>query len=338
MKRQRLDRHALVAALLYLILGGAWIAMSDRALQALIEDPARLTLFQTYKGWAFVAVMALLAYVLIARLEVKIRALHESERRLAESEAAKQALNEDLERRVAERTRALERANHDLESFAFSVSHDLRAPLRSLGGLAELLGEGAYGELNAEGLHLLGRIRANAHRMMALIDDILEFSRTASTEIRYAPTDMRALALGVTAELAPEHPRAAIEIGDLPEAIGDAAMLRQVWANLIGNALKFSSGRAEPRVWIDATAGGEGNPVYRVRDNGVGFDMAYAGRLFGVFQRMHRESDFPGTGAGLAIVKRIVERHGGRVWAEAEIDRGAVFHFTLAPFTNPGSA
>jgi light-regulated signal transduction histidine kinase (bacteriophytochrome) len=328
-KRPRFERHALIAAAIYLVVGGTWIALSDRALLALVGDSSALTTYQTYKGWGFVAVMALLAYLLISRLEGQLRDLRESERRLAENEAAIQALNEGLEQRVAERTLALERANRELESFAYSVSHDLRAPLRALGGLAALLGEAEYGEINAEGRRVLDRIRANAAKMAVLIDDILEFSRTASSEMKREPIDMEELASTVVAEFRADYPAAAVDIGKLPPTGGDRPMLRQVWTNLIGNALKFSSKRAAPQVWIDGCVESDGAIVYRVRDNGVGFDMAFAKQLFGVFQRMHREADFPGSGAGLAIAKRIVERHGGRIEATAAIDGGATFQFTL---------
>jgi light-regulated signal transduction histidine kinase (bacteriophytochrome) len=328
-KRWRPDRHALGAAALYLLLGGAWIVLSDRALRALVSDPETLTTYQTYKGWAFVAVMALLAYLLISRMGRQLTALRESERRLAEDEAAISALNEGLEQRVAERTVALERANRDLESFAYSVSHDLRAPLRALNGFAHLLAEDEQAHIGAEGREMLGRIRSNAEKMDALIEDMLEFSRTGSVEMKRETVDMDALARAVASELAPDYPHARVEIDALPEVNGDVAMLRQVWVNLIGNALKFSSRSDAPQVRIDASAGNGGECIYRVRDNGAGFDMAYAGRLFGVFQRMHRAADFPGTGAGLAIAKRIVERHGGRIWAEAAPGIGATFRFML---------
>ena len=335
MKRWQPDRHALVAAAIYLLIGGTWIALSDQVLSALVDDSATLTTYQTYKGWAFVAVMALLAYLLMSRIGRQLCALRESERRLAEDEAAIHALNEALEKRVAERTLALEHANRELESFAYSVSHDLRAPLRALNGFAHLLDEGESGHVSAEGRHLIARIRANAEKMGTLIDDILEFSRSGSSEMKRDEIDMKALAQAVADELAPDYPAAVVEIGDLPAAVGDAAMLRQVWMNLIGNALKFSSRRAAPHVWIAATVAQDGSTLYSVRDDGAGFDMAYATRLFGVFQRMHRADDFPGTGAGLAIVKRIVERHGGAISADAVVDGGATFRFTLPAAAAP---
>jgi len=237
-------------------------------------------------------------------------------------------LNAELEQRVAERTEELTRALREIESFSYSVSHDLRAPLRALNGYAHLLKESQAGKLGQEDVHLLDRIGHNAEKMGQLIDDILEYSRTTRQALNPAPVELAPLVAEIVAEQAESHPAARFEIGRLPCVEGDAAMLRQVFANLIGNALKFSSGRAEPRIEIGAEAA-DAMLHCHVRDNGTGFDMSYADKLFSLFQRLHRESEFPGTGVGLAIVKRIVERHGGRIWAEAAPDAGAAFHFTL---------
>lgn len=246
-----------------------------------------------------------------------------------------QESKEDLERIVASRTaelgdraRRLEGANADLESFSYSVSHDLRAPLRALDGYARILLE-EEAQLGAESREMLARIMVNTERMAVLIDDILQFSRVGRADMNWAETDMAALAREVAAELCADYPAAKVSIGDLPATHGDAAMLRQVWINLIGNALKFSSRRERPEIEIGSEVI-NGETVFRVTDNGAGFEMAYVHKLFGVFQRLHTEKDFPGTGAGLAIVKRIVERHGGRIWAESELGKGATFRFTLA--------
>jgi PAS domain S-box-containing protein len=254
------------------------------------------------------------------------RAAAEIER--AGTEAQLKELNLSLERRVNERTAELEAANRELESFSYSVSHDLRAPLRAIAGFAGILREDHAGALGPEALRLFARIEHNAIRMGGLIDDLLELSRAGRVTLERREVDMRSLARAVLHELQPAGGPAQVEIGSLAAASGDASLLRLVWQNLIGNALKFSARAQPPRIEI----GGErrGSMVeYFVRDNGAGFDMRYAGKLFGVFQRLHAPSEFEGTGVGLAIVQRIVHRHGGEVRAEGEPERGATFRFTL---------
>jgi PAS domain S-box-containing protein len=233
-----------------------------------------------------------------------------------------------LEELVNERTAALERANRELESFSYSISHDLRTPLRAINGFARILIEDRRDSWNDEDRNHLDRIVHASNKMGQLIDDILEFSRISRAELEMAEVDMRGLAQACLHDLAADYPAAQVDIGGLPAAMGDEAALRQVFANLIGNALKYSSRRDSPRIEIGAPEV-EGETVYFVRDNGTGFSMEYAQRLFGVFQRMHTDAEFPGTGVGLAIVKNIVERHGGRVWAEAAKGEGATFYFTL---------
>jgi signal transduction histidine kinase len=239
-------------------------------------------------------------------------------------------LNAELEQRVAARTLALEEANRELESFSYSVSHDLRAPLRAIEGFSQVLVEEFGTPFGGEAQRLLGVVSANARRMAQLIDDLLAFSRLGRADLRAGRVDMAALAAQVFEELCPPERRAQVELrlGALPACRGDAALLRQVWANLLGNALKFSSKREQARIAI----GGDhraGEIDYHVDDNGVGFDMEYADKLFGVFQRLHSPAQFDGTGVGLAIVQRIVRRHGGRVWARGRTDEGASFGFTL---------
>ncbi|MBV6411756.1 MAG: PAS domain S-box protein [Burkholderiales bacterium] len=237
-------------------------------------------------------------------------------------------LNDTLERRVAERTEELARANRELESFSYSVSHDLRAPLRAINGFSRILQDSEEFAVSGDSRDLLERIVRNTNRMGELIDDILEYSRASQTALKRAEVDLTALARDVWDAHAAAHPGAAVRIGRLGSAWGDAATLRQVFDNLVANALKYSGKREKPEIEIGAQETPDMTTVY-VRDNGTGFDMQYAGKLFGMFQRMHTDRDFPGTGVGLAICKRILERHGGRIWAEAAPDAGATFWFSL---------
>jgi signal transduction histidine kinase len=252
---------------------------------------------------------------------------HKLENEIAKRKrAAKEvnSLNAELEERAAE----LEQANKELESFTYSVSHDLRAPLRAVDGYARMLEED-YGErLDAEGRRLLTVMRNSATHMGQLIDDLLAFSRLSRKPMAAAVVDMAGLAREVLGELKIDYPRAKTVLRELPAAHGDRALLKQVWANLLGNALKYSSKRQDPRIEIDGRAEQAEN-VFWVRDNGAGFDMRYASKLFGVFQRLHREDEFSGTGVGLAIVQRVLARHGGRAWAEGKPGEGACFHFAL---------
>jgi PAS domain S-box-containing protein len=262
------------------------------------------------------------------------RAAAEIERARIEGEL--RTLAATLERRVAERTAALESANRELESFGYSVSHDLRAPLRAIAGFAHLLREESGAALGGTAADYLARIEDNALRMGQLLDALLELSRSGRTALAPEPLDMRALVRSVLAELNGAE-RAEIVLGELPPAHADPRLVRQVWVNLIGNALKFSRHAAPPRVEIGGAPAAAGSVEYWVRDNGVGFDMRYAAKLFGVFQRLHPASEFEGTGAGLAIARRIVERHGGRIWAQSAPGAGATFRFTL-PAAASGSA
>jgi PAS domain S-box-containing protein len=229
------------------------------------------------------------------------------------------------ERRLAE-------ANADLESFSYSVSHDLRAPLRAIDGFARLLAAEHAAALDAEGLRMLGRVRANVDKMGALIDDLLSFSRLGRQDLRVSTVDMSALARLAADEAGAAEPARTVRLslGPMPEARGDARMFGIVWTNLFSNAFKYTRPRAEAHI----EAGGETGPFgtrYWVRDDGVGFDARYADKLFGVFQRLHRAEDFEGTGVGLALVRRVVERHGGRVEADGAQGCGAEFRFILPP-------
>jgi signal transduction histidine kinase len=237
-------------------------------------------------------------------------------------------LNAELEQKVRERTAQLEAANQELQAFSYSVSHDLRAPLRAVDGYARMLEEDYGAKLDEEGRRLLGVVRESSNRMGQLIDDLLKFSQVGRKALARAPLDMRAVASEVAGELGTAYPKVRIALDVLPQAQGDRALLRQVWANLIGNGLKYSSKSERPAVQIGGKVDGT-ETVYWVRDNGAGFDMRYADKLYGVFQRLHSQEEFTGTGVGLAIVQRVVLRHGGRVWAEGKVGEGACFYFSL---------
>jgi PAS domain S-box-containing protein len=225
---------------------------------------------------------------------------------------------------------ALAQSNQELERFSYSVSHDLRAPLRAINGFAQALAEGHAAQLDEEGKRLLTVIRDSAKLGGQLIDALLDFSRVGRQALARAPVDLSALVENVVSELRQTQGPVAVEVvlTPLPPTSGDAVLLRNVLINLIGNAFKFSAKRAHPKVEIGARRDGP-EVSYYVKDNGVGFDMQYANKLFGVFQRLHRPDEFEGTGVGLALAQRIVERHGGRIWAEGKVNEGATFRFTL---------
>ena len=236
----------------------------------------------------------------------------------------------DLEQKIKERTAELEASNKELESFSYSVSHDLRAPLRAVDGFSRILVEEHSQNLDADALRVLDVIRTNTKQMGRLIDDLLAFSRLGRKPIERSALNMEELARDVSAQIsaAVPEPTPQFEVGRLQPAHGDAALLRQVFVNLLSNAAKYSKGKDAPLIQLNCERQ-NGENIYWVKDNGVGFDMRYSDKLFGVFQRLHGPEEFEGTGVGLAIVQRIIHRHGGRVWAEGEVNKGATFYFTL---------
>ena len=244
----------------------------------------------------------------------------------AHAEQAIRNLNSDLQQQSTQ----LQVANKELESFSYSVSHDLRAPLRAIGGFALMLEEDHGDRLGSEATRYVSVIRNSSNRMGTLIDDLLAFSRLGRQAVAKAELDMNKLVQEVVEEalLHPGGKTPKIEVGVLPPAKADRALLRQVWLNLISNALKYCGKSPNPVITVSGRKEGAEN-VYSVRDNGAGFSMEYADKLFGVFQRLHGDEEFSGTGVGLAIVRRLVTRHGGRVWAEGAVNEGAVFSFTL---------
>jgi light-regulated signal transduction histidine kinase (bacteriophytochrome) len=239
------------------------------------------------------------------------------------------SLNQELEGRVEQRTKELELANRELEAFSYSVSHDLREPLRAVNGFCRALIED-YGTLLPGDAHLfVDEIRSGALRMGRLIDDLLAFSRLSRQPLVRRPLDVKRIVAECLQELSSAIGKAQVEVRDLLPYEADPALIKQVFLNLLGNAFKYSRLRDAPKVEVESLLREDGQVVYFVRDNGAGFDMKYAHKLFQVFQRLHRGGEFEGTGVGLAIVHRVVTRHGGEVWVEAAPDQGATFYFTL---------
>ena len=255
--------------------------------------------------------------------------------RLRQVREAKLRANEerqhDLEQQVAERTAELETVNKEMEAFAYTVSHDLRAPLRHIVGFVGLLQKRAGSALDKQSQHYMETISSATGKMGMLIDDLLSFSRIGRNEMSKKPVDLGSIVQQIIREFEPDTQDRIMHwrIADLPTVSGDQAMLRLALTNLISNAIKFTQPRPEARIEIGCLPDREKEFTVFIRDNGVGFDMAYADKLFGVFQRLHRTDEFEGTGIGLATVSRIIKRHGGRVWAESEINHGATFYIYI---------
>ncbi len=238
--------------------------------------------------------------------------------------------NEALQRSVRARSAELEARNKELEAFSYSVSHDLRAPLRAIDGFAHMLQEDYAAQLSVEGCALLNRVSNNVNRMSQLIDDLLHLARLGRQPLSKQPVNVVALVHEVLEELRNQQDGRPVEVrvGALPGCVADPSLLKQVFINLLSNAYKFTRPREQPTVKVGCIPQ-DNESVYFVQDNGVGFDMSHAGHLFGAFQRLHRPDEFEGTGIGLSIVHRVIQRHGGRIWTEAAPEKGATFYFTL---------
>jgi signal transduction histidine kinase len=275
---------------------------------------------------------------MLAEIKHRTDALESSNRELAgriadrtEAERVLRRLNADLEERDSRRKAELESANRELESFSYSVSHDLRAPLRAIDGYARMVEEDYDDHLDGDGKRMLAVVRGEAVRMGRLIDDLLSFSSMSRQAMEPVQNvDMTGLAKEVARSLMRERDaeRVKVDIAPLPSVAGDVLLLRQVWTNLLSNALKYSGTKPKSEILVTGELR-NGDALFQVRDNGVGFDTKYAAQLFGVFQRLHKAEDFEGTGVGLAIVHRVVTRHGGNVRADSTLGEGATFHFTL---------
>jgi PAS domain S-box-containing protein len=313
-----------------------WLPADERGLADVLERGVCTPYEKEYLRRDGSRIPVILAYAALPdSTDLAVFVLDISERKSAEDrlrQASEElaALNAELEERVTARTAELEAANRELEAFSYSVSHDLRAPLRSVDGFSKILLQDHGEQLDAEARRVLGVVVRNVGQMGRLIDDLLAFSRVSRKELERQPVDMDRLARSVSEELRAAEPERAIEvdIGPLGGTLGDPGLLRQVWANLLGNAFKFTRPAGRPRIEVSSEQV-DGDCRYTVNDNGVGFDPAYADNLFKPFQRLHPTAEFEGTGIGLAIVARIVLRHGGRVWAEGEPGAGATFGFSL---------
>jgi signal transduction histidine kinase len=319
-----------------------WAAFSLAALDSVlmlfltqIMAPQAGPLFSVHIFWWLLATSTWLYETTLSR---SLARLQQSR---AELESLVLARTHKLQETVGKLEKAqqdLQVKNEELESFSYSVSHDLRAPLRAIDGYSEALEEDYRAQLPSEGKHILTRIHENTHRMDQLIQDLLMLSRLDRAQINRRTVYPGEIVREVVDDLKKEIPDQVVEVtlDDLPPCQADPILLRQVYTNLLSNAFKFTRQRSQAQVLVSSTASSEG-PVYLVKDNGVGFDMQQAHKLFSPFQRMHSQDDYEGTGVGLSIVRRIVQQHGGRVWVEAAVEQGATFYFTLGEPEQPGS-
>src|SRR5918999_3251946 len=334
------ERFQLYSGIVVLVIAGSFLVayLLSRALQRQISRPV-LALAETARAISDRRDYSVRAIkhsqdelgLLTDAFNQMLTQIHEQDQALRDSETRLRQLNQELERRVIERTAQLKATNQELEAFSYSVSHDLRAPLRAIDGFSMILQESYGDKLDAQAHNYLERVRAATKRMSHLIDNLLKLSRTARSEMRITTVNLSELVCTIVKGLEETAPERKVTFSIAPQMVvhADASLMRVVLENLLGNAWKFSGKRAEARIEVGSTTNA-GETVYFVCDNGARFDMKYADKLFGAFQRLHSVTAFDGTGVGLANVQRIIHRHGGRVWAEAAVDQGATFYFTLS--------
>lgn len=341
--RQAANQAAVRIVLPYAVFASLWILFSDRALFLVISDPDRLVQASIVKGWAFVLITACLLFFLVARLIYRIKLADDTDRRARQQKAAEfrahsERVHAQLEERVAERTTELESANRELDAFAYAVSHDLRAPLRALSGFSEALVEDCADQLDDQARQYLEQIGLASRKMNELIDGILVLSRSNRGMLAREPINLSDMARQQIERLRQAHPERQVSVEIEPDLVvyADPPTMEAAMSNLVENAWKYTSHTDAARILIHANEI-EGEPAICVEDNGAGFDMAHADKLFKAFQRLHRQDEFPGTGIGLATVQRIIQRHGGYIEASGCPGQGARFTFMLPVKTAQGA-
>jgi light-regulated signal transduction histidine kinase (bacteriophytochrome) len=319
------QRAAIRIAAVYALIGGTWILSSGWILRLVVFDEPLAIKLEYIKGWFYVLATAVLLGWWLNYYFRKIRTLNSELKHL----------NANLEAKVKERTALLEAANKELEAFSYSVSHDLRAPLRHINGYVEMLNKEYRGQMDEKAGHYLDIVSGASRQMGTLIDDLLKFSRTGRKELSTSEVDLNAVVQEVLHEMNPvlKERKIVWNIQELPKVFGDDTLLKLVWANLLDNAIKYTRKKEEAEISVGYRTEAK-EFVFYVRDNGTGFDMKYAKKLFGVFQRLHSQAEFEGSGIGLANVQRIIHKHSGQVWAEAEPGKGATFYFSLPVAAN----